>query len=149
MKTTKAERAQNMIKSEITLVEDAIHNDNDPRHYMTVTNISSSVSAKTDGVEIAWSRNVLKLKEVARSIYDPTYYFPIEDIRMDMLSVSEKTTHCPLKGDTQYYSLRVGTLRKNDIAWRYHKPLEKIQFLENFVSFDSRVVQIIEYTPHN
>ena len=138
-----------MIKSEITLVKDAIHNDSDARHYMTLDSISSPVSAKTNEVEIAWSHNVLKLKEVAHAIYDPTYYFPIEDIRMDLLYASEKTTHCPLKGDTQYYNLIVGALQQDHIAWRYNKPLDAIRFLENYISFDSRAIQITEYTSGN
>ena len=136
-----------MIESEITMVQGAIHNTSDLRHYMTLKKITSAVSAKANDVQIAWSNNALKLKEVGHDIYDPTYYFPSQDVRMDLLFESKKTTHCPLKGDTRYYNLRVGSLQKDNAAWRYHKPLDTIRFLENYIAFDCQAIQIIEYTP--
>ena len=136
-----------MIESEITMVQGAIHNTSDLRHYMTLTNIPSAVSAKANDVQIAWSNNVLKLKAVARDINNPTYYFPSQDVRMDLLFESKKTPHCRLKGDTRYYTLRVGSLQKDNAAWRYHQPLDTIRFLENYIAFDCQAIQIIEYTP--
>ncbi len=38
----------------------------------------------------------------------PIYYFPIEDVRTDLLVESDHTTHCPVKGDTSYQSVYKG-----------------------------------------
>ena len=45
----------------------------------------------------------------------PVWYFPEEDVRMDLLRATGHTTHCPWKGDTRYYAL--GDVEK--AAWTY------------------------------
>ena len=38
----------------------------------------------------------------------PVYYFPQEDVRVDLLEESDHTTYCPFKGEATYWSVRVG-----------------------------------------
>ncbi|CAH1043794.1 DUF427 domain-containing protein [Halomonas sp. TD01] len=61
--------------------------------------ISQRVQAQVDGTLIADSTNTLELREYG---YPPRHYFPREDVRMDLLTISETTTYCPLKGDVTY-----------------------------------------------
>ena len=48
------------------------------------------------GETIADSRRAMLLHE---SGHQPIYYFPPEDVRSDVLSDSDRHTHCPKKGD--------------------------------------------------
>src|SRR4051794_40417557 len=54
----------------------------------------------------------------------PVYSFPRADVRAALLEPSEKTTHCPHKGDASYWSLRAGRRTVPDAVWAYEQPLE-------------------------
>lgn len=103
--------------TDLTLVQDAIHNPDEPRHFMTITPVGQERSASIDGTEVARSNGAVVVKEVGRSIYDPVLYFPRRDVRMDLLATTERTTHCPLKGDTEYFGLVTDQGRVPDVAW--------------------------------
>src|SRR5215204_2794791 len=60
-----------------------------------------------NGETVADSRRVKLMHEKGLL---PVYYFPEEDVRMDLLEESEHTTHCPFKGDASYWSERVGDI---------------------------------------
>lgn len=65
----------------------------------------------------------------------PVYYFPERDVRMDMLVASDRTSHCPHKGDAIYWSLRIGDRTHADAAWAYPNPIESAPFLKDHLAF--------------
>ena len=65
----------------------------------------------------------------------PVYYFPRDDVRMDLLEPSEKRTRCPYKGEASYWTIRVGRRSAQDAVWAYEEPLESAQFLRDHVAF--------------
>ncbi|HVH51373.1 MAG TPA: DUF427 domain-containing protein [Gaiellaceae bacterium] len=65
----------------------------------------------------------------------PVYYFPERDVRMDLLTPSERTSHCPHKGDAVYWSLEVGRRKAPDAAWAYPTPIEHAPFLGGHLAF--------------
>jgi uncharacterized protein (DUF427 family) len=69
---------------------------------------------------LADSTNTLEFREHG---YPPRYYFPRDDVRMDLLTVSETTTYCPFKGHAVYFSLG----ERRDIAWSYEEPVEGVE----------------------
>lgn len=85
-----------------------------------------------DGVAVA---------DTIRSIYVfekghlPVYYFPIEDVRTDLLEHTDHTTHCPRKGDAEYWSIVVGERRIENAVWGYPVPLDNAPDLRGYVAF--------------
>ena len=132
--------------TDLTLVRDAIHNPTEPRHFMRLARPTHRVIASLAGVTLASSTRVIKLKEVARDIYDPVCYFPREDVDMSKLARIEKSTHCPLKGDTEYFDARVDGAPTAEAAWSYNRTLPFAQDIQNYVAFDTRRVQVTEFT---
>ncbi len=65
----------------------------------------------------------------------PLYYFPLEDIRTELLVPSERTTHCPRKGEARYWSVRVGDRLAEDAVWNYPEPLEGAPDLSGLAAF--------------
>ncbi|MGH3442600.1 MAG: DUF427 domain-containing protein [Nitriliruptorales bacterium] len=54
----------------------------------------------------------------------PVYYFPQQDVRMDLLAPTEKHTTCPVKGEASYFTLTVGDRSAADAIWTYPEPLD-------------------------
>lgn len=98
--------------------------------YLEVT--PKRVRALVEGEVVADSRHTVLLQE---SGHQPTYYFPPEDVRSDLLHPSEKHTRCPKKGQASYYSIRVGERVVKDAAWYYPEPIEGASGLKDLIAF--------------
>jgi uncharacterized protein (DUF427 family) len=84
------------------------------------------------GETIADSRRVKLLHETGHL---PIYYFPEQDVRMDLLEATDHTTHCPFKGDASYWSVRVGDNVAENAVWGYREPIDPAPPLEGHVAF--------------
>jgi uncharacterized protein (DUF427 family) len=65
----------------------------------------------------------------------PVYYFPIRDVRPDVLVPSDTTTHCPRKGDARYWSIVVGDRKIVDAVWGYPEPIPSCPDISGYVAF--------------
>lgn len=54
------------------------------------------------------------------------YYFPPEDVRLDMFKTTETHTHCPWKGEASYYTISVNDQELVDAAWYYPETISEI-----------------------
>jgi uncharacterized protein (DUF427 family) len=70
----------------------------------------------------------------------PVYYFPKEDVRMDLLEESDHTTHCPFKGDASYWSVRVGEQVAENAVWSYPEPIDSAPPLAGYLAFYWRMM---------
>jgi len=84
------------------------------------------------GVTVADSKHVMLLHEFGRL---PVFYFPLTDVRMDLMEESEHRTHSPLKGEASYWTLRVGDRVAEDAAWSYRNPLPEGPQFQGYVAF--------------
>ena len=64
----------------------------DPAHMVEVEPSPRWVRVVFNGVTIADSKRVQLLRETN---HRPVYYFPQEDVRMDLLEPTDQRTHCP------------------------------------------------------
>ncbi len=83
-------------------------------------------------VAIADSRRVMLMHE-ARHL--PVYYFPIDDVRMDLLVPTEHRTHCSLKGEASYWSIKVGDRVAENAAWSYPDPVPGCPDIKGYIAF--------------
>jgi uncharacterized protein (DUF427 family) len=60
----------------------------------------------------------------------PVLYVPQEDVRGDLLTRTDHTTHCPFKGDATYWS--VGDAE--NAIWGYEQPIESASWLRGYVA---------------
>ena len=65
----------------------------------------------------------------------PVYYFPLEDVRQDLLEASEKHTTCPRKGEASYFSVRSGGRVAEDAVWHYPEPIDACPDISGHVAF--------------
>lgn len=97
------------------------------------------VRVELDGVTLAESANPQLLFEGSL----PTrYYLPSDDVRLDLLEPSDTVTHCPYKGDAEYWSARVGDQLHTDIAWSYRDPIPESARIAGLVAFPQERVDL-------
>ena len=66
----------------------------------------------------------------------PTYYFPREDVRTDLLEPSSERTHSERIGDASFWSLRTGGRRIENALWSYDAPNPAIAAIKGLFAFD-------------
>jgi uncharacterized protein (DUF427 family) len=68
--------------------------------------------------------------------YLPRFYFPLADVREDLLEPSAKSVEVPAKGRASYRTLRVGDRTAPDAAWVFEDPVADASFLRDHVAFE-------------
>ncbi len=85
-----------------------------------------------DGEAIAESVRALRVIETAGA---PVYYLPPEDVRLDVLRPSSRSSHCEWKGRAAYWSLVTPRRSVDDIAWSYEAPMAGFAAIRGHIAF--------------
>ncbi len=85
-----------------------------------------------NGETVAESDRVLVMQETRLS---PVYYFPPEDVRLDLMTRTEHRTYCPFKGNATYWSLEVGGKTAENVAWSYETPFDESEMVGGYLAF--------------
>jgi uncharacterized protein (DUF427 family) len=64
----------------------------------------------------------------------PTYYFPVEDVRTDLMVETTEVTHSPSRGDAQHFTIKAGGRYAENAALRY--PDSSIEGLRDLIRLD-------------
>jgi uncharacterized protein (DUF427 family) len=111
----------------------------DPYTRVDVLPSSRHVRIEVDGVTVAESAKPTLLFETGL----PTrYYVPKTHVRIDLLTPTDTITHCPYKGDAEYWSVRAGDAVYEDLAWSYPTPLPESQRVAGLISFYNEKVDM-------
>jgi uncharacterized protein (DUF427 family) len=87
-------------------------------HRITTNPSERHIRVESKGEVLAESDRAIELHETGL----PTrYYLPREDVRMDRLTSTDTTSHCPFKGDATYFSAPDA----EDAFWVYEDPSEE------------------------
>ena len=84
-------------------------------------------TATWNGVVIAESDDIVTVEGNA--------YFPLEDVRQDVLRPSETHTWCPWKGTASYYDLEVDGKVNANAVWFYPTPKDAAKEINGRVAF--------------
>ncbi len=103
-----------------------------PGHRITLEPSPRRVRAVFNGETVADST---RMKLMHESRHPPVYYFPLEDVRMDLMNRTGHTTHCPYKGDASYWSIRVGDRAGENVLWSYETPFDEHPDLIGYGAF--------------
>ena len=99
------------------------------------------VETTLDGVVIAETTHTLKLKEAS---YPAVNYLPREDANMSLLKRTERVTHCPYKGDANYFSVVAGGKTVENATWTYETPFPAMTEITGHLAFYPDKVKIEE-----
>lgn len=96
-------------------------------------------SVRAQGAVIGETTNALILTE---GDYDPVIYIPRDDLQMVFFDQSDKTTHCPHKGDASYFHLAGKSRRQENVAWSYESPNKALAAIKNHLAFYAEEVTV-------
>jgi uncharacterized protein (DUF427 family) len=104
----------------------------DPYTRVDILASSRRVRVELDVVVLAESSNARVL----------CWYLPKPDVRMDLLVPTGTVSHCPYRGQAQYWSARVGDRLVEDLAWSYRTPLPESTKIAGLVAFYNERVDL-------
>jgi uncharacterized protein (DUF427 family) len=111
----------------------------DPYTRVDILPSSRHVRVEVDGVTIAETTKPTLLFETGLPV---RYYLPKTHVRMDLLTPTESESHCPYKGDAEYWSILAGERLHADLAWSYRTPLPESQKIAGLISFYTEKVDL-------
>src|ERR1700688_144799 len=85
-----------------------------PDHPITITANPKRVRVSAGGVVIAETSHALTLKEAS---YPAVQYVPRADANLALLARTERVTHCPYKGDANYFSIKADGKTLENSIW--------------------------------
>lgn len=104
-----------------------------PQHKLLFSPFPRRIRAVLAGRAIADSERAMLLHE---SNIFPVVYLPQDDVAMELLTMTDRTTHCPFKGDASYWTITAGDTVAADAAWSYETPIESAAWLQGYLAIE-------------
>lgn len=117
-----------------------------PGHPIEITAAPGRMVAIYEGHAIAESDDVLLLREAS---YAPVAYFPRADVEMTYMARTEKTTHCPYKGEASYYTLTMDGHIAENAVWTYETPYPAMDAIKDRLAFYPNIVSVASAGPRD
>ena len=112
------------------------------RHYASIDPHRRKLTIKYKNEIVAVSEKALLLKEVGKSVYDPVFYFPKEDVKVDLINENDRSSFCPIKGAATYWALKDHPM-EDYFAWSYEKAHPKSKKIEGYITFNLKDLEMI------
>jgi uncharacterized protein (DUF427 family) len=105
-----------------------------PDNRITTKPAGVRVRVTFNGEVIADTKDAIALEESMRgsTVAPVVYYIPRRDVKMDRLTRTTHSTHCPFKGDASYFSLKNGP---ENAVWSYEQPYDEMIALKDLLAF--------------
>jgi len=112
-----------------------------PDHPITLEAAANRWRARFAGHVIADTDDAIILREAD---YPARVYFPRKDVAMEYMSRTERSTHCPYKGDAAYYTVLMDGQFAENAVWTYEQPYPAMEQIAGRLSFYPDKVEVYE-----
>ncbi len=112
-----------------------------PDHPITISPTLRRIRVSVGDTTIADTTRALTLKEAT---YPAVQYIPRADARMANLVRTDRVTHCPYKGDANYFSIRTADSLIDSSSWTYEQPFPTMAEIAGYLAFYPDKVTIEE-----
>ncbi len=104
-----------------------------PQHKLLFSSFPRRIRAVLAGETVVDTERAMLLHE---SNIFPVVYLPKSDVAMSLLAKTERSTHCPFKGDASYWTITAGDTVAENAAWSYETPLPAASWLQGYVAIE-------------
>jgi uncharacterized protein (DUF427 family) len=108
---------------------------------LTIRPAANRWRVRFEGHVIADSADALILEEAG---HGPVVYFPRDDVAMEYMSRTDRTSHCPYKGEASYYTLLMDGDFAENAVWSYEDPVPGAELIDGRLAFYPTQVEIYE-----
>jgi uncharacterized protein (DUF427 family) len=112
-----------------------------PDHPITISANPKRIRVTAGDTVIADTTHALTLQEAS---YPAVQYVPRSDAKMELLSRTERVTHCPYKGDANYFSIAADGKTIENAIWTYEMPFPAMAEISGYLAFYPDKVRIEE-----
>jgi len=95
---------------------------------ITIEKDPSTWRISANGTKLGVSRDVLCMTE---GTYPPVLYVPQADLGMALFAATDKSTHCPHKGDASYFTVS----GLENVGWCYETPFDNVSAIKDHIAF--------------
>lgn len=113
-----------------------------PDHQVTLADHPGRHRVLFNGEAVADSTRTLLMTE---SGCPGVHYFPLADVRMDLMRPSDRHTHCPFKGEASYWHVTIGGKTAEHAVWAYPDPYDEVALIRDRVAFDMNQMDEIRF----
>jgi uncharacterized protein (DUF427 family) len=93
---------------------------------------TSRLRVEFAGTTIAETTRAYRVLETSQP---PAYYFPPDDVAMELLVPSHHRTFCEWKGQAHYYGVLVDGRETSDAVWSYGDPVARFADIKDHLAF--------------
>src|SRR5665811_1621279 len=93
---------------------------------------SRRVIVEFAGAVIADTTSAFRVLETS---HPPVFYIPPEDVRVELLTATARTSSCEFKGEARYYDLVVGDRVSESVGWCYPDPMTGFGQIQHAIAF--------------
>ena len=111
-----------------------------PDHPITLTPDPRRLRVIFNGQVVAESDAVISLREAT---YPAVAYFPREAADLAAYVRTDRSTHCPYKGEASYFSLSAGAQVADNAVWTYEAPYPAMEAIRGRLAFYPNKVEIV------
>lgn len=92
----------------------------------------------TNHIQVVFNHVVIadthNARRVLETSHPPVYYIPPNDIRMEYLTRTARSSFCEWKGEASYYTITVGDKSAPNAAWFYPQPTRAFAAIKDYVA---------------
>jgi len=110
-------------------------------HPISIARNAKRVRVTFGGTVIADTTRALTLREAG---YAPVQYIPRAEVAMNLLTPTAHASHCPYKGDANYFSIVAGGKTADNAVWSYEQPFPAMAEIAGYLAFYRNRVDTIE-----
>ena len=94
--------------------------------------VTKHVRVTFNGEVIADTNRAFRVLETS---HPPVYYLPQDDIKMDLLSASSRSSFCEFKGSARYWDINVNGEGVTNVGWSYPAPTRGFEAIKDYIAF--------------